>query len=398
MLTTDQIQRYRLETPGTQHHIHLNNAGAALMPEPVMEAIKRHLELESDHGGYEAAAMAKSRIQGFYQSLAKLLKCDPRNIAFATNATDAYSRALSAIPFQRGDSILTTREDYVSNQLAFLQLVHRFGITIRYADTLTEGGVDPDSVRTMIEKHRPRLVAVTHMPTYSGLIQDVAAVGRICREYDILYLVDGCQTAGQLDLNMEEIGCDFFSATFRKFLRGPRGTGFLFVSDRVLQRGLHPLFIDLHSASWTGDDSYRLAESARRFELWERAYALVLGARAATEYALAVNTAHIEKRVRRLAKELRQKLQSIDQVEVLDRGPSLGGIVTVHVPGWNANNLKAVLDQANINCSLVFLESARFNFQDRGIEWALRLSPHYYNLDSDLDEVTGILDEQIDRS
>lgn len=363
-----------------------------------MEAIKQHLELESDHGGYEAAAMAKNKIQGFYQSLAKLLRCEPRNIAFATNATDAYSRALSAIPFQRGDIILTTREDYVSNQLAFLQLVSRFGISIRYAATLPEGGVDPDSVRTMVEKERPRLVAVTHMPTYSGLIQDVAAVGRICREYDILYLVDGCQTAGQLDLNMEDIGCDFFSATFRKFLRGPRGTGFLYVSDRVLLRGLHPLFIDLHSANWTGDDTYRLAESARRFELWERAYALVLGARAATEYALAVKTAEIEQRVRRLAKDLRRKLGTIDQVEVLDHGPSLGGIVTLRVPGWSPTNLKAVLDQASINCSLVFMESARFDFQERGIEWALRLSPHYYNLDADLDEVTGILDEQINRS
>jgi len=398
MLATEQIQRYRLETPGTQHHIHLNNAGAALMPEPVTEAIKRHLELESDHGGYEAAAMARGRIQGFYQSLAKLLKCEPRNIAFATNATDAYSRALSAIPFRKGDSILTTREDYVSNQLAFLQLVRRFGIKIRYADTLPAGGVDPDSVRDMIQKERPRLVAVTHMPTYSGLIQDVAAVGRICREHDILYLVDGCQTAGQLDLDMKDIGCDFFSATFRKFLRGPRGTGFLFVSDRVLESGLHPLFIDLHSANWTGDTTYRLADSARRFELWERAYALVLGARAATEYALAVNTLHIEQRVRQLANDLRQKLELVDKIEVLDRGTALGGIVTLHVSGWNPNNVKAVLEQATINCSLVHTESARFDFQERGIEWALRLSPHYYNLNSDLDEVTGILDAQINRS
>jgi len=398
MLAIDQIQRYRLETPGTQHHIHLNNAGAALMPEAVMEAIKRHLELESDHGGYEAAAMAKSRIQGFYQSLAKLLKCEPRNIAFATNATDAYSRALSAIPFERGDVILTTREDYVSNQLAFLQLVRRFGISIQYAETLPEGGVDPESVKSMVKKERPRLVAVTHMPTYSGLIQDVAAVGQICREHDILYLVDGCQTAGQLDLNMKEIGCDFFSATFRKFLRGPRGTGFLYVSDRVLHSGMHPLFIDLHSANWTGDDTYTLAESARRFELWERAHALVLGARAATEYALSVDTSHIEQRVCRLANDLRQKLSAIDQVEVLDRGKSLGGIVTLHVSGWSPNNLKAVLDQAGINSSLVFMESARFEFQKRDIKWALRLSPHYYNLDSDLDEVAGLLDEQINRS
>lgn len=387
----EQIRRLREETPGTRHHIHLNNAGAALMPEPVIEAIHEHLEAELEHGGYEAAAAAKKRLQGFYTSVGQLLNAQPRHIAYAGSATDAYSRALTAIPWEKGDRILTTYDDYVSNQLAFLQLRHRFGVEIHYAESLPEGGVDPQSVREKALSLSPRLIAVTHMPTNSGLIQDVEAVGAFAREQDILYLVDGCQTAGQLTIDVEAMGCDFFSATFRKYLRGPRGTGFLYVSDRILESDLHPLFIDLHSATWNKDDNYHIAQTARRFELWERPYAMMLGAKAAADYAMAIGLRAIEKRVIALAARLRNDLNNLDHLRILDRGTHRGGIVTLHLPGYDPRRLKIHLNQANINCSLTFFASARFDFQQKGVDWVLRLSPHYYNTYDELDEVVRVL-------
>lgn len=387
----DQIDRLRAETPGTRHHIHLNNAGAALMPEPVMEAIQEHLEAELEHGGYEAAAAARKRLQGFYSSVAQLIGAQPRQIAYAGSATDAYSRALTAIPWQKGDRILTTYDDYVSNQLAFFQLRNRFGIEVYYAQSLPEGGVDPQSVRERAMALRPRLIAVTHMPTNSGLIQDVEAVGAFAREQNILYLVDGCQTVGQLPVDVEKIGCDFFSATFRKYLRGPRGTGFLYTSDRILNSDMHPMFIDLHSASWNKDDGYEIAKTARRFELWERPYAMMLGAKVAAEYTMQIGLPAIEKRVKGLAHRLRTALHGLDHVQVLDRGKQQGGIVTLYLPHQNPSRLKVRLNQATINCSLAFFESARLDFQQKDVPWALRLSPHYYNTQDELEQVVDVL-------
>ncbi|PHN07212.1 aminotransferase class V-fold PLP-dependent enzyme [Flavilitoribacter nigricans] len=385
------IQQFRVDTPGIANFIHLNNAGAALMPKPVIEAMRDHLELELLNGGYEAAAMARKEIEEFYPAVARLLNTEAHNIAFTASATDSYNRALSSIPFERGDVILTTNNDYVSNQIAFLQLQDRFGVQLVRAADLPAGGVDPSSVEDLIKAHRPRLVAVTHIPTNSGLIQPVAEIGALCRQYDCLYLVDACQSAGQLPLDVQEIQCDYLTATFRKFLRGPRGAGFLYVSDRVLERAMAPLFLDLHSATWPDADRYELVDSAKRFENWERAYALVLGAKAAVEYALKVGMDNIARQVKNNAAYLRDRFAPYDQIRVLDRGEHLGGIVTVHIPGKKPGMIKSRLREAGINSSLVFRGSALIDFDEKGVEWALRLSPHYYNTVEELDRTVAQL-------
>jgi selenocysteine lyase/cysteine desulfurase len=229
--------------------IHLNNAGAALQPEPVLHAVIAYLHLEAEMGGYEAADQQAEAIAGFYTSVAELIGAKARNIAFATSATDAYARALSSIHWQKGDILLTTENDYVSNQIAFLALQDRYDIRLLRARDTSEGGVDVADFEALIKAYQPRLAAVTHVPTNSGLIQDVISIGQICRTHEVLYLVDGCQSAGQMVLDMDQIGCDFFSATMRKFMRGPRGSGFLFVSDRVLEAGLMMDLPDMKGAS-----------------------------------------------------------------------------------------------------------------------------------------------------
>ncbi len=386
------LNAWRADTPGVDRVAHLNNAGAALPPKPVMDAMIRHLELERDQGGYEAAQTARKAIADWYAKAARLLGAEARNLAFASSATDAYNRALSSIPFQTGDVVITTREDYVSNQIAFLQLQQRFGIRLVHAADAPEGGVDPASIDALIRQYRPRLVAVTHIPTSSGLIQPVEAIGRICLEYDVLYLVDACQSAGQLPLDVAAIGCDFLSATFRKFLRGPRGAGFLYVSDRVLADDrFQPLFLDLHSATWYKDQSYRPASDAHRYEQWEKPYALMLGSKAAIEYALAIGLPDIASRLQHLAQYARKELAAIAGARVLDRGAQKSGIVTVHLPDRQPQRLKSQLNRLGINTSLIFLDSARYDFREKGIEWALRVSPHYYNTTQEVDQLVGAL-------
>ena len=383
------LEKLRADTPGCAHRIHLNNAGSALPPAPVLEAIQKHLELEARTGGYEAADQAAADIADFYNVVARLLNTRPRNIAFAASATDAYARALSAIPWQAGDVILTTENDYVSNQIAFLALQKRFQIRLLRARDLPEGGVDVADMERLIREHHPKLVAVTHVPTNSGLVQPAEAIGRICRAAGILYLVDACQSAGQLALDVERIGCDFLSATMRKFLRGPRGAGFLYASDRVLDAGFELLLPDMRSATWTGPDTYAPAPDARRFEYWEMPPALILGSKAAIEYALRVGMDKIEPRVRRLADFTRQLLAALPGVRVLDHGHDLCSIVTAHCPAWNDKAMMEWMAQHGINVRTSPLYVAQIDFPRKGVEWALRISPHYYNTE---DEIEGAID------
>lgn len=363
------------------------------MPQPVVDAIYAHLDLELHTGGYEAAALKADAIQHFYEAVASLLNAKPSNIAYATNATDAYFQALSSVPFERGDKIITTQDDYVSNQIAFLQLRKRFGVEVMWAKVTDEGGVDVADMHQLIQKHQPKLVAVTHVPTSSGLVQPVAEIGKFCREREILYLVDACQAAGQLPLDVEAIGCDFLSATFRKFIRGPRGAGFLFVSDRVLKSNVEPLFLDLHGASWTSPETYELQPTASRFEVWERSYALLLGSAAATDYALQLGLENIAQRVQALAHYTRQQLATLPNTQVLDRGNQLCGIVTFHVHGRQPEVLKKQLRERHINVSITTIDSARFDFSQKGVTWALRASPHYYNIEEEIDTLVATLGE-----
>ncbi|MDA0634024.1 aminotransferase class V-fold PLP-dependent enzyme [Nonomuraea sp. MCN248] len=392
--TAETLQALRADAPASASVIHFNNAGCGLLPRPVLETMIDHLRLEAEIGGYEASAARAEQVRDFYVSIAELIGCRPENVAFAGSATHAYSKALSAIPFEPGDVILTTRNDFISNQIAFLALRKRFGVEIVHAPDLPDGGgVDVAAMAALMRARRPRLVAATHVPTNSGLVQPIAEIGRHCRELGLLYLVDACQSIGQYPIDVEEIGCDLLTSTCRKFLRGPRGSGFLYVSDRVLAEGYEPLFIDMYGARWVAGDQYEPVESAARFEEWEFPYSTLLGCAAAARYALSIGLEPISRRTPALAARLRDQLAAIPGVRVLDRGAQLAALVTFDVEGWDPQRFKSAVDARGVNSALSFREFAQYDFADKDVEWALRLSPHYYNTEAEVDTVAGTIAE-----
>src|SRR2546423_11027340 len=387
-----ELDRWRRDTPGCRDRIHLNNAGAGLMPRPVLDALTEHLAREAAIGGYEAADEAEPRVRETYALVGRLVGAAPRTIALVENATVAFSQALSAFDFRPGDRIVTTRTDYPSNQLMYLSLAQRAGVETVRADDLPEGGVDPESVRRLARDPRTRLVALSWVPTNSGLVQDASSVGVVCAELGVPYLVDACQSVGQMAIDVNALKCDFLAATGRKFLRGPRGLGFLYVSDRLLERGAFPLFLDMRGADWTDPDAFRLADGARRFENWEFAYALVAGLGAAARYALAVGSGGRE-RAHRLAALLRQLLAEIPGVRVLDRGRERCAIVSLGVAGRGGGGLKLRLPDPGLKPSSAGRTSGGLDMDDKGATSVLRFSPHYYNTEDELDAAVGTLAE-----
>jgi selenocysteine lyase/cysteine desulfurase len=383
------LDRLRAETPGVANRVHVNNAGCGLIAAPVLETVHQHLDLEAHIGGYEASAARAESVRGFYEEIGALIGASGDRIAFASSATHAYSTALSAIPFEPGDVVLTTRNDFISNQIAFLSLRKRVGIEVVHAPDVPEGGVDVDAMAALMRKHRPRLVAATHVPTNSGLVQPVAEIGRAARELDLLYLVDACQSVGQLPVDVTEIGADFLTSTCRKFLRGPRGTGFLYVSDRVLTSGLEPLFIDMYGARWSSPEAYTPVETAARFEDWEFSYATLLGSAAAARYAREIGIENIAARTTGLAAALKDGLDQIVGVRTLETAPQASGIVTFTIEGWEPAPFKQAMDRAGINSALSFREFAQYDFGDKDVDWCLRLSPHYYNTDEEVATVVS---------
>ena len=385
------LARWRADTPGCSKLIHLNNAGAALVPLPVRTAIAAHLELEQRIGGYEAADAEAEPIRQTYADVARLLGAGAHNIALVQNSTVAFAQAISAFDLGPGDIILTSRADYASNQIMYLSLARRRGVEVVRAPDAPEGGIDPEAVRALVARRRPALVALTWIPTNSGLVQPAESVGRICREAEVPYLVDGCQAVGQMPIAVERLHCDYLAATARKFLRGPRGLGFLYVSDRTLAAGAHPLLVDMHGATWTDRDAFELTPDARRFETWEFAHALVLGLGAAARYAAAVGLEAARDRARELAHYARGRLAAVPGVRVLDRGPELCAIVTIAVVGRDTTELKLELRRRGINTSSPHREDAVIDMDEKEVESALRISPHYYNTKEEIDTAVDAL-------
>jgi selenocysteine lyase/cysteine desulfurase len=397
IFTEAEIEQFRNDTIGCTYVNHLNNAGAALMPNIVTNAITTHIKLEAEIGGYEAAAAKADAIAEFYELAAQLINCKPGNIAFTASATDSYIRALSAIPFVSGDIILTDCDDYISNQLHFLSLKKRFEVDIVHIKNAAVGGVDLADLEAKLYALKPRLLAITHIPTNSGMVQPVNKIAAIYAKYcqengdKTWYILDACQSAGQMKLDVQQLQCDFLSATNRKFLRGPRGSGFLYISDKALRAKLEPLFIDMRGARWTEKDQYEQQPDAKRFEDWEFAYATVVGSAEAIRYCLAIGEDRIWQQVKQLSAHLRGRLASIPNVRVLDQGPELSSSVTFTVANSSAEFLVKQFSQHNINVVSSYREFAVIDFDEKQVEWAIRVSPHYYNTVDELDALVDCL-------
>jgi len=384
------IEQIREDTPlGNQ--IFLNSAGSSLSPSIINSTITDYLMQEEKYGGYRATERHQERINQFYERAARLIGAKPHNVAFAHDATDAYIKALTSIDFKSGDIILTSQDDYASNQIQFISLYKRLGIEIVKIKTLENGDLDIENCKELIASRKPKLVAITHIPTNSGLIQDVEAIGQLCSDYNVLYLVDACQSVGQLLIDVSNIRCDFLSTTGRKFLRGPRGTGFLYVSDKVLERDMFPLMIDGRGAKWTQEFEFEILDSAKRFETWEKSYALLLGLSEAIDYALNVGLENIRHRSDHLMATFRNNLNAIPEVRIFDRGSKLSNILTFRKSDLDLDTLSNFLIKNRVEFSVSNLAWGLLDFQQKKIDGAIRLSPHYFNTVEELEEVVEVI-------
>lgn len=385
------IDTIRQDTRGlSDGKIFMNNAGSSLMPSIVADSMIDYLELEEQIGGYEVAAKNAEVLEEFYDETARLINAKPSNIAFATSATEAYAKALSSIMFKEGDVIITTADDYISNQITFISIKKKLKVNVIRTKNLPDNELDLEDLEYLIKKHNPKLIAVTHIPTNSGLIQNVEGVGKLCRQYDILYLVDACQSVGQLAVDVEKLGCDFLSATGRKFMRGPRGTGFLYVSDKVLEQNYAPLLLDMRGAEWTEFDNYELFKSAKRFESWEISYASLMGFTHALQYANNIGLHAIEHYNKGLSERLRENLKN-SGFDVWDWGKNLSSIVTFSDPDGDLGTIQNVLKENNIYFSVTQKNSALIDFTRKNINGIVRLSPHYFNTVEEIDIVSDVL-------
>jgi selenocysteine lyase/cysteine desulfurase len=367
--------------------LHFNNAGASLPPAPVLAVQTAHLEREARIGGYEAQEEAQARLEAVYASAARLVGGrGPDEIALFENATRAFDMALYAVPLEPGDVILTSTAEYHSMFVTYLHRARR-GVRVEVVPGDATGQLDVSALRKRLDG-RVRLIAMTHMPTNGGLVQPAEAVGEIAREAGVFFLLDATQTVGQIPLDVGRLGCHALAGTSRKYLRGPRGVGFLWVDRDWIER-LEPPLMEGHAAEWVEPDRYVIRPDARRFEVWESNVAARLGLGAAVDYACALGLERIWARVRALADTLRARLGAVPGVTVRDLGVVRGGIVSFTVRDVEPARVKAALRAARINVTVSPARGTLLDMRARGLRDVVRASVHYYNTEDEIARLTA---------
>jgi len=383
------IDKIRSETPGLAFVNHLLASGSALMPQTVVDAIVNHITLEAKIGGYEAAAQMQDALDGVYTQIAGLIGAKSQEIAVMENATAAWCHAFYSIPFKHGDRILTCQAEYAANYVAYLQRAKRDGIVIDVIPNDENGAIDVTALEAMLDE-RVALISITWVPTNGGLVNPASAVGEVAKKYGIPYLLDACQAVGQMPVDVATLNCDYLTATGRKFLRGPRGTGFLYIRQALIAN-TQPAMIDHFAAPWVTVGQYELRPDARRFENWENAYALRAGLGAAVAYAQDIGIENIQKRAWGLAAYLRQKVLEIKGARLRDAGLEKCAIVSFTIEGLDSRQTVAKLLALGINIGTSDAASTRLDAENRNLPTVLRVAPHYYNTEADIDQLITAL-------
>tara|TARA_A100000164_G_scaffold4344_1_gene3914 strand:- start:434 stop:1603 length:1170 start_codon:yes stop_codon:yes gene_type:complete len=378
------INKIRLETPGCQSRIHFNNAGGSLIPRGVSVAVESYLNREQEIGSYEAAEEAKVLINSFYTKFSELLNCSESEIAFIENSTRAWEMAVHSISWKPGDQIITGENEYGSNYLGLLHLAKQRSLKILTIPNDESGTISLSQLEESVTD-KTRLIAITHVASQRGDVQPASKVGEIANKHNILYLLDACQSVGQINLDTKSLKCDFLCGSGRKYLRGPRGTGFLYTKSTALKT-LEPVFLDLHSANWKNVGSYEFVRDAKMFECWERNMAAMIGLTTAVEYLLKLDVKMVEQRVKQLSLNLREKLSELAAIKILEKSNNCSGIVTFTKTSISATDLKDELQKKGINISVIKQRNARLDLGKECTGDINRASLHYYNSEQEISE------------
>ncbi|WP_343564701.1 aminotransferase class V-fold PLP-dependent enzyme [Kiloniella sp. b19] len=384
------LEVIREETRACDRLIHFNNAGSSLMPAPVSDALHEYLDHEEQYGGYETAELLSDRLENFYKASAKLLNCSPDEIAFAENATRAWDMIFYSLPLKAGDRILTCEAEYGSNVIAYLHRAESCGAEIVFIPDDENGAVDLKALEAAIDDSTA-LITMSHIPTGGGLVNPAAEVGKIAKKHKVPFLLDACQSVGQLPLDVEDIGCDFLTGTGRKYLRGPRGTGLLYIRRDWIDK-LNPVLLDQHAATLTSRTAYTLRGDAKRFENWEKNFAGMAALGVAIDYALSLDLNSIRDRIYFLADLLRTRIkQDIPGATLTDLGLEKCGIVTFTVAGHDVDEIKTALRKEQINVSRSQGSGSLISFEARGLKKVVRASVHYYNTEDEIEAFVATL-------
>lgn len=383
------LERVRLDTGVTQDKIYVNNARMSPLPRPVLDAVQTIQERawrEGWMGLDQPGIMAGART-----AVADLIGASAAEIAITQSASYSINLIANGIDWQAGENIVITELAYRSVAMSLLRAAKERGLEVRVVpapDLLLR----PEDFANYLDK-RTRLVVATMQPMFCGVPQPVAEIGRVVREHsNALYCINATQAVGQRPIDVQAFDCDFLFGTARKWLRGPRGIGFLYVREKLIPQ-LRPTYMGYPASLWTGPQTYRVVDTIDRLHLGDYPYPSLVELTGAIRYAMDVGVEQIYQRNQQLGKAARLALKEVRGLELYDLAHGVMGTVPVNVRGVAAETVVAKLDQRGIIACVAYEENALLGLRKIGQPELIRISLHYYNTEAEIEQLAKALGE-----
>lgn len=372
--------------------INFNNAGSSKNSNKVIKTIIAYLEEEQKLGGYLAAKLNRPKILNFYRVFSKLIKCKKSEISFLPSSTYGWNFFLNSISFKKNDNVIIFENEYGNN---FISLLKKKNLKIKVSKLSHDGQVCFESLKENIDRNT-KLVSVCHISSQCGNLIDVQKVGKIVKEINrnTLFLVDACQSIGQIDINVRKINCDVMIGSGRKYLRGPRGTGFIFIKDD-LKKNLSPIISDSFSCKIV--NMKKIIYKKNYFETFEYSPALLLGLTEAIENIHSIGIKKIQKKIKKLSLYFRLKVRKLNGVIIFENECLISGINTIIINGFSTKEVLDYLLKKKILCSISDNKTSYHFFKTRKRKSLLRLSFHYYNDFKEIDFLIKTIEELVSR-
>ena len=374
------------------YNIHFNNAGSSLSKKIVLSEIYNYLALEKRIGGYEAQDLEHKKLEKFYTNVSKLINSDESEISFLTNSTLAWNLVFNSIPLKKTDNIIIFENEYSSNYISILKRRRLFN-KLLVIKIKKKGLVDLEDLEKKINADT-KLLSVNHIASQCGNVFPVKKIGEILKSKNknAIYIVDGCQSIGQIKIDVKNINCDFFTASGRKYLRGPRGTGFLYMKKSITNK-IDPIFLDMSSSNIDKDNRIVTRISSRFMENFEHSPALKLGLSTAIEQSLVIGIKNINKRIIKLSEYFRSKVLSNKNLVLMESKDSLSGINTMYFNGNDVSDIFKHLSKLGIRTYISNEKTSTLYFKKIKKKNILRISFHYFNTKKEIDCLVKVLDD-----
>jgi len=376
--------------------IYLDAASTTPTPQPVVDAMCEyyyHFNSNTGRGAYRTAVKATSEVEKTRVKLSKLINCDPEEIIFTKNTTEAINMVVNGLNYVKGESIVVPNIEHHSNFVPWLNLKNK-GIKTRIIKSGRQGVVKSTDVKETIDK-TTKLITITHISNSIGSIQPIEEIGKIAEENDLLYLVDAAQSVGHMSLDVKKTRADFIAFPGHKGLLGPVGTGFLYCSKEIAGT-LNPINLGGGTVSDVTEDHFTIADIPARFEGGTQNISGIIGLGAAVDYINRIGLDKIEKHGKKHTEMMYDGIKEIENSVVYGHPENIYDIVGFNINGVNCHDVAKILDEqknicvrSGMHCAIPAIK--QIGAYDFG--GTVRASIHYYNTREEIKTLIDTLDE-----